>query len=111
MAGSKDVIRNLNNYCDRLMAAVEALGKNYTARMESDAKQNAPWTDRTGNARQGLFGYTRNERQKLTFRIAHSVRYGVYLELAHQGRFRILRPTAKKFAPRYFQDVKRLVRQ
>lgn len=60
------------------------------------AKTNAPWTDRTGNARAGLhaetnFGPEHNFFAELI--LAHSVYYGIYLEVRFSGKFAILMPT------------------
>ena len=63
------------------------LSEQYAARMEAYAKANKRWQDRTGNARQGLFGYSIMRDQSPITRVAHTVDYGVYLELANQGRF------------------------
>lgn len=92
-----------------MVAALHAQAEQRVQMMERDAKQNAPWTDRTGLARKGLFGYTINRDANLVLRIAHTMDYGVFLELANQGRFAVLEPTAKSHADPYFQSVKRLV--
>lgn len=60
------------------------------------AKINAPWTDRTGNARGGLhadvnFGPEHNFFAELI--LAHSVYYGIFLEVRFSGKFAILMPT------------------
>lgn len=110
MAGSDTVNRNLLEWTDRRKAAIRAFAERTASDMEAYAKPNAPWQNRTGNARQGLFGYAFERDTQLILRIAHSVDYGVYLELAHQAKYAILEPTAKRFAPQFFEDVQRLVR-
>lgn len=106
------MLRNLRGYGPRVRAAVHALGEQTAAQMEGQAKQNAPWTDRTGHARQGLFGYVLEDRdgEALRVRLAHSVHYGVYLELANQGRFAILQPTTSAATNDFFSAVRRVVR-
>lgn len=41
---------------DKVMRACEGYGKTAAVKMEGYAKENAPWTDRTGNARQTITG-------------------------------------------------------
>lgn len=63
-------------------------------------RDNAPWTDRTGNARNGL----KAEHQKQEMRwhqltLSHSVPYGIWLEVRWSGRYAILNPTLEKIGP------------
>lgn len=59
------------------------------------AKQNAPWTDRSGNARAGLFAKASavNGGEAFELVMAHSMFYGIYLESRFSGKFAILMPT------------------
>src|ERR1700752_692723 len=62
-------------------------------RGEKEMKAKAPWIDRTGNAREGLFADSHIEtigaltRYSLVF--GHTVDYGIYLETMQNGRFQI----------------------
>jgi hypothetical protein len=59
------------------------------------AKQNAPWTDRTGNARAGLFAKTNvlDGANSFELVVAHSVHYGIWLEVRFSGKYAIIQPT------------------
>lgn len=72
------------------------------------AKNNAPWTDRTGNARQSIDYHVEYRKNLIRFYIFIGVYYGVFLELCNMGKYRILRPTATIFENKIKQDVKRL---
>mgnify|MGYP000863145163 FL=1 len=109
MPGLDNVIGNLKGCEDRMRAALYGLGMQTAAQMEAYAKQNAPWQDQTGHARQGLFGEVLEEDGKLKIRIAHTEEYGVYLELSRKGRRPILEPTAQKFAPEFYDAAKELL--
>jgi hypothetical protein len=109
MPGLEQVIGNIKEWENRVKAGLYALGMQTAAQMEAYAKQNAPWEDQTGNARQGLFGEVAEADGKLKVRIAHTVEYGVYLELSRKGRRPILEPTAQKFAPEFFEAAKGLL--
>lgn len=69
-----------------------------------DAQQhmrtNAPWTDRTGNARNGLKTAVEVQRNAVIIHLYHSVPYGPYLETRHSGKFQIINPTIEQYAPK-----------
>lgn len=78
----------------KAQAAVEMYAKNQAKNLESYAKQKAPWTDRTGMARKSLRGSAyRHKSNVVRIELAHGVDYGIWLELAHEKRFAIVRPT------------------
>ena len=55
-------------------------------------KPNAPWTDRTGNARSGLNAHAEFPSNVFELVLAHSMWYGIFLELTNSGRYSILVP-------------------
>lgn len=65
------------------------------------AKQNAPWTDRTGNARAGLFSKARavNGGESFELIVAHSMSYGLWLEIRFSGKYAIIQPTIDHIGP------------
>lgn len=110
MPGLENVIGNLKGCEDRMRRELLALGKQTAAQMQAYAQQNAPWQDQSGEARQGLRGEAIEDDGKLKVRIAHTMEYGVYLELSRKGRRPILEPTAQKFAPEFFGAAKELLK-
>jgi hypothetical protein len=62
-------------------------------------KLNAPWMDRTGNARAGLHAKLNIENQGEAFELifAHTVFYGIFLEARFSGKFAIIMPTVNYF--------------
>ena len=83
----------------------------YAPEIESWMKANAPWTDRTGNARQTL--NTEVEQvvnQMVSLAFSHGVDYGVYLELDYGGRFAIIGPAMDHFVSKIWNDVQELMR-
>lgn len=64
-----------------------------SAKVQDHMRMNAPWTDRTSNARNGLFAKSVNT--PLTFSIVcyHTVPYGIYLEVKNDGKYAIIVPT------------------
>ena len=64
------------------------------------AKQNAPWEDRTGDARDGLDVEVEWQGHVVVWTMFHTVDYGLYLETRWSGRYAIIMPTLEQFAPR-----------
>ena len=110
-APSRQLIPNLRSYPERLLAAIQALGDVFAARIEAYAKLNAPWTDRTGAARQGLRAFTVKEAMRVVLYLVHSVEYGKWLELGTRRmapRPIILPALEAHYAP-IMADLRRLV--
>lgn len=82
---------------DALMkpAIIEMYVKTQAKSLESYAKENRPWTDRTGHARQRLTGYVTTIPKGYRINLAHGVDYGIWLELAMEKRYAILEPTIR----------------
>lgn len=81
----------------KMLGYIGLIMRRNASKGERFMKHNAPWTDRTTNARNGLFGVFK--REGFIFRIifGHSVDYGIYLEDGTRNmRARpIIRPTLK----------------
>jgi hypothetical protein len=108
VTGSGEVIRNLRNWATIRRAATVALAQNWAGTLEGRAKNDAPWQDRTGNARNGLFGAIEARTNEVIIKLGHSVEYGIFLELARDGRYAILKPTLDKAIPDIYRTYKKL---
>lgn len=64
------------------------------------AKENAPWEDRSGDAREGLDADVDWKGDVIVWQMFHTVPYGIYLETRWSGRFAIIMPTLEEYAPR-----------
>lgn len=62
-------------------------------------RSNAPWTDRTGAARGGLFGRAFREGNGYRIVYYHTAPYGIWLEVANDGNYRIIEPTLQVMGP------------
>jgi hypothetical protein len=72
---------------DQIPAALLDLGTSYASRMEEYARANAPWNDRTTNARAGLTGEAVSEGGSVRVYLYHTADpYGPYLELGTAPR-------------------------
>ncbi len=95
--------RAIEQYGDRAIIAVTALAGRIATIMQNDARESATWTDRTGNARTGLFGTAeRDAAQKMvTIYLSHGVDldYGKWLELANGGKYAVVMRTIESHLP------------
>lgn len=91
----RQINRNLVRLDAKVDGRVSAVMEFQAARGEAKMKLDAPWTDRTGAARNGLF--TRYFRSKSSHQIvfSHSVSYGIWLEIANSGDYQIIMPTVR----------------
>lgn len=80
-------------------AATRIYAETIAKDFESYAKVNRPWKDRTGRARQGLTGSVENINNGYRVSIAHTVDYGLSLEMGHEKRYAILEPTVRLKGP------------
>jgi len=92
-----ELARSLEQYGDRVLTAVAAVAQYVATQMQDAAKANAPWTDRTGNARTGLFGTSEADfaSKVVTIYLSHSATldYGIWLELVGEGKNAIIMST------------------
>lgn len=75
------------------------------AQVESHAQANAPWSDITGRARQGLKADISIEGGEVVLTLSHSVDYGYWLELIQQGKFAIIMPTLEALGPEILKNA------
>lgn len=93
----------VERYGERVLVAVAAVAGYIATQMANSARHNAPWTDRSGNARSGIFGTSEHDasRHVVVIYLSHgpAIDYGVFLELAHGSRFAIIMRTIEAHLP------------
>lgn len=100
--GLEDVAANIERANDQVHENVREAAQSLCNEMVAYAKENAPWTDDTTNARQGLQGaVTWSDPEHFTIFLGHGddISYGVWLEVKQGGKFAIIVPTIMAFAP------------
>lgn len=91
---------SLKRLLPRIDAAVDIVFDRQEAVAETYARTNASWTDRTGNARAGLFAQHDAEPMvvhRLT--IYGTMPYTFWLEVRWSGKYAIIGPTMLHVAP------------
>lgn len=107
---SKQLLKRLENAETKSQVAIKMFSQEGAKKFENYAKNNRPWTDRTGHARQRLVGWVEMFSNKVRIHIGHGVDYGVYLELAHEKRYAILQPTVNALSKEVLEGFKELMR-
>lgn len=78
----------------------------HATKAEGMMRQNARWTDRTGNARNGL----RAEARHLpggahSLVLFHTMPYGIWLEVRWNGKYAIIAPTMQQVTPKLLATI------
>lgn len=101
---------------DKLQRALYGVVKYWDGPVEAYMKHNAPWNDRTSNARNGLSARAQKSASTIaasTFAIvlSHSVDYGIYLEDGTRNmRARpIIMPTIHVYAPKVMRTLTKIL--
>ncbi len=109
MRPPEGLARAIEQYGNKVLVAVQAVAGRVATAMQNDARANASWTDRTGNARSGLFGVaTRDMAQKLVIiYLSHGpdLDYPLWLELANGGKYSIIMKTVEAHLPELKADL------
>ena len=126
--GDQQVRQNIEAYGRSVQEAVRQVANYWKAKLEEYAKENAPWTDQTANARQSLRAYLNDEvpeksgaedavdypqaeelaRDCVQIFLSHGMTYGKWLELKNSGRYAIIWPTIERFLPEVQQMLQEI---
>lgn len=103
------LLKNLVVLDERTDRGIAGVVEYWDSRIEGHMKVAAPWTDRTGNARSGLFAKAGHEPgQRHWIDLGHRVPYGIWLEIRWAGRYAIVFPTLLLYGPKIMQTLNKL---
>lgn len=128
MNGLDTVMKNLKEFTPKLKAALMLDAQVIAAEMEIWAKNppypeapdkrteddNGPykWKDQTTHARSFLKATVKwTNTNTLMVALSHGVDYGIYLELANEGKYAILERSIQEFAPKFIEDWKKIIQE
>lgn len=101
---------------DKLQRALYGVVKYWDGPVETWMKHNAPWTDRTTNARNGLFATAQKSGSRIagsTFAIVlgHTVDYGIYLEngTRYMRARPVVQPAIQRYAPKVIRTLVKIL--
>lgn len=88
---AKKIIKELENIESRLRISLRIVSDAAAKKMANWAKENQPWTPRTGDAQKFLSGDAYwQDKNILVTAVMHNVDYGIWLELAHEKKYAVL---------------------
>lgn len=94
----REIQRNIAVLDKKTQTAIKAAFAFQAGRSTAWMKTNAPWTDRTSAARNGLHATPRFSSSRFELLLAHAVSYGIWLEVANSGRYQIILPALRQAA-------------
>ena len=96
---------------DKVITAIKAIADYIATQAQNDMRLNAPWTDRTGNARNALFSLAEKAAgDAVVIYLSHgsAIHYGKMLELGHGMTYAIIVPTMQRIIPQLEKMLKQL---
>lgn len=95
--GFDDIQRRLRELNPGIESAIEKVVQRQAPKAEAWMKTNAPWTDRTGNARATLRAIPVREGDTHNLELVGGMPYQIYLETKQSGRYAIIQPAMIHF--------------
>lgn len=124
-SGDGQVRQQMAAYARKVREAELKLLKYFEAIIQTEARRDASWTDRTGNARQALRAYTSEDapekfgasdteypnpadlaRDTVALYLSHGMKYGLFLETKYGGRYAVIMDTLRKHYPEITRQLK-----
>lgn len=93
----------------RARQAILMYGDTAAKKMEGWMRNDAPWTDRTGDARKRLTGEASEVSNGIQIALAHGVEYGIWLEMSNEQKYAIIEPTIRLRGPEVIQGYQGLL--
>lgn len=105
----RELRKKIDRLPERIDSRIAVIVDRNAAWGQSFARTNAPWTDRTGAARGGLFAFPSSMGSHHEILITHSPDYGIWLEIANSGKYQIILPTVRITGAHLMGDLRRLL--
>jgi hypothetical protein len=108
----ENVKKNITDLYSRRRAAVYAMALKWAGAAIREFRQRQAndfyWSNQTTTAWRTVFTSGFIDGDEIGFLMAHAISYGVYLELANNGRNQAIRPLMQAFSMFFVTDVRRL---
>jgi hypothetical protein len=99
-------------YTNTLFQAGARVANSRATEMEAWMKQNAPWTDRTGIARQSLYADAEQDAVRVAaIRVGYrpEAPHGLWLEIAYGGKWAIITRTIDRWGSVVWKDIQNMM--
>lgn len=107
----EDLQKSIVQYGDRVIVAILSIAQYIATKAQNEMRHNAPWTDRTGNARNALFSMAQMASTDLVIiYLSHgsAIEYGIMLETGYGMKYAIIVPTMQRLLPQLENMLKQL---
>lgn len=105
-----DILANaIEDHPDQIRTRVSSAMQRNTTRIQARMQANAPWRNRTGEARRRLTAVYSVDGDWLIITLSHGVPYGIWLELKNGGAYAIILPTLRAVAPEIMDEIRGLL--
>lgn len=104
-----DLGQNLRQAPEKIRRAAWAASESMAPEVENYMKLNAPWTDQTTNARNGLAARAYQDAFNTGIVLYHQVSYGIFLETRFGGEYAIINPTIEAMGPAVMRRYDRIL--
>lgn len=101
----------LKNFDENIVKAIHTVLDYYGTIAMNEMKQNARWTDRTGNARAGLLTKTFPRDDGGSLLLYSAMPYGIWLEVRWSGKYAIVGPIRDSIAPRVMSTLTQAIQR
>ena len=105
----KKLRSNIQKLDRRINGAVAATVDRNAAWGQGWLRANAPWTDRTGAARGGMFAFPSSAGGHHEIYLTYSVHYGIWLEIANSGKYQVMIPGIRVIGHHLMGDLRNLL--
>lgn len=103
------VIRFESEFMNALSTYVDSAAIGLENAMKEKKYATQPWVDRTNMARTSLSAKPSQTLIGFVIKLSHGVEYGVYLELAHEQKYAVIKPTIRAEAPRIMRIFRGMI--
>ena len=107
---ANNLIKGLTEREIKTRAALGLYADTVAKKMETHAKSNKPWVDRTGRAKQSLNSSWKWVGDVARVELSHGVYYGIYLELCNEKRYAIIKPTIDIISPQAIRGLNKILK-
>lgn len=106
-----DLVNGLADFDDKMKVAISIYADAAGEKLEAEAKDNAPWTDRTGLSRETIEGGNEWDGDECYIYVAGNTDYFPFLELCHDKKYATLKPSLDKLSPEIIKGMENLLRK
>lgn len=104
------MLDKLQAVAPRIGPAAMVVASASASELRAYMQSNRRWTDRTGKAKAMLDAVaSKPDENTIRVTLVHGVSYGIWLELAHEQKYAIIKPTMQAKSGEYFQRYQKLL--